>query len=313
MGRFALGPMSGITDLAFRLTAKEFDCSLVYAPLVSAKALIRGNRKTFDLLRSEPREKPVAVQIFGGNPDDMAKAAEILRPYPFDFVDINMGCPAPKVADHAGGSSLLRQPKLAADIVNATAQTAGKPVTVKIRSGWDAQSAHPVELAIMLQEAGAAAIAIHPRTRAQRFTGRADWTVIKKIKESVRIPVIGNGDIKSPEDAKSMIEQTGCDMVMIARAALGNPWIFRRGKFFLEEGILLPEPSPQERIQTLVRHCTILVKYESERRAALKMRKHAGWYIRGLTGAASAREQINKAQTIAGIVSVCQSLEKQVA
>jgi tRNA-dihydrouridine synthase B len=309
-GKFALGPMSGITDLAFRLIAKSFGCSLVYVPLVSAKALVLENKKTYELLRTEPEEKPVGLQIFGDSPDVVAEAAEKVRSYPFDFIDINMGCPAPKVAGHAGGSSLLREPKLAAEIVRAATQTAGKPVTAKIRSGWDAESRKPVELAALLEEAGASAIAVHPRTRKQGFSGRADWNVITQIKQAVRIPVIGNGDVASPEDAKRMLDETGCDLVMIARAALGNPWIFKRGRIFLETGALAPLPSPQERLQTLVDHCTILANHEGERRAVLKMRKHAGWYIKGLQNAASARERINKALTVAGIVRISNDLER---
>jgi tRNA-dihydrouridine synthase B len=309
-GKLALGPMSGTTDLAFRLVAKSFGCSLLYVPLVSAKALVQGNKKTYDLLRSEPEEKPVGLQIFGDSPDVVAEAVEKVRSYPFDFIDINMGCPAPKVADHAGGSSLLRKPKLAAAIVRSAAQTAGKPVTAKIRSGWDAKSINAVELAALLQEAGASAIAIHPRTRKQRFSGQSDWSIIAQVKQTVRIPVIGNGDVASPEDAKRMLDETGCDIVMIARAALGNPWIFKRTKTFLETGTLAPPPSPQERLQTLVDHCTILANYEGERRAVLKMRKHAGWYVKGLQNAASARDRINKAITVAEIVRICNDLEQ---
>ncbi|RJP18153.1 MAG: tRNA dihydrouridine synthase DusB [Candidatus Abyssobacteria bacterium SURF_5] len=311
IGKLVLGPMSGITDLAFRLVSKSFGCSLGYVPLVSAKALVLGSRKTFELLETDPAEKPVAVQLFGGEPDVIGRAVEILKPYPFDLVDINMGCPAPKVAGHAGGSSLLRDPGLAAEIVRAAVQAAGKPVTAKIRSGWDERSTNAVEIALMLQEAGASAIVVHPRTKAQRFTGRANWNIIRQVKQAVRIPVVGNGDVSSPEDAKRMLEQTGCDLVMVARAARGNPWIFQRGNYFLQEGKTLPQPSPHVRVQTLIRHCTILAQYEGERTAALKMRKHAGWYIKGLQNAASARERINKAQTTGEIILICRDLEHQ--
>lgn len=310
-GRLVLGPMSGITDLAFRLIVKSFGASLVYVPLISAKALVVGSKKTYDLLQTDPADKPVAVQIFGGDPDVIARAAEILKPYPFDFVDINMGCPAPKVAGHAGGSSLLRNPRLAVEVVEAAVQTAGKPVTVKIRSGWDHQSINAVELSQMLESAGASAVAVHPRTRTQRYAGRSDWNIIAQVKRALRIPVIGSGDVASPEDAKQLVDSTGCDLVMIARAARGNPWIFQRGKFFLEQNVLPPEPSPTERLHTLIEHCTFLDRYESKRTAALLMRKHAGWYIKGLQNAASARERINKADSIAEIIRICRDLEQQ--
>jgi tRNA-dihydrouridine synthase B len=301
--------MSGITDLACRLIAKSLDCSLVYAPLVSAKALVLGNRRTLDLLRSEPAERPVGVQIFGGEPETIGRAAEILRPYPFDFIDINMGCPAPKVAGHAGGASLMRDPKLAADIMKAAVRSAGKPVTAKIRAGWDEQSVNAIEISARLEEAGASAIAIHPRTMAQGFAARADWNLIKQVKQALKIPVIGNGDVESPEDAARMFELTGCDLIMIGRAARGNPWIFKRGNFFLQRRQLLPEPSPWEKVQILIKHCTLLARYEDEHRAALKMRKHAGWYIKGLKNAANAREKINMAQTASEIVRICYEYE----
>jgi tRNA-dihydrouridine synthase B len=303
--------MSGITDLAFRLIAKSFECSLLYVPLVSAKALVLGNQKTYDLLQTDPAEKPVGIQIFGGDPDVIAEASARLQSIPFDFVDINMGCPAPKIADHAGGCSLLRDPKLAAAVVRAAVKEAGKPVTAKIRSGWDERSVNAVQLAQTLQDAGASAIELHPRTKTQRFTGRADWDLIARVKQAVTIPVIGNGDVSSPEDVKRMLEHTQCDLVMIARAARGNPWIFRRSNFLLQHGALPPEPTPHEKIHTLINHCTILAAYEGERRAALKMRKHAGWYIRGLQNAASARESINKAQTTAEIVQICHEMEQR--
>jgi len=301
--------MSGITDLPFRLVAKTFGASLVYVPLISAKALVLGSKKTFNLLKTDTAEKPVAVQIFGGDPNTIAKAAEILRPYPFDLLDINMGCPAPKVAGHAGGSSLLRAPELAAKVAEAATRTAGKPVTAKIRSGWDERSVNAVELALALEAAGVAALAVHPRTKTQRYSGRSDWSVIRQVKQAVRIPVIGSGDVASPEDAKQMLEATGCDMVMIARAARGNPWIFRRGNVFLEQNELPPEPSPCERLQTLINHCTIMARHENEHSAALMMRKHAGWYIKGLQNAASARDQVNKAASLAEIIRICYELE----
>lgn len=306
-----LAPMSGITDAAFRLIAKRHGAGLVYVPLISAKALCLGSKKTLDLLRSHPAEKPLAVQVFGGEPETIARAVEALEAFPFDIVDINMGCPAPKVASHAGGSSLMRDPTLAAEIVRAAVGATRRPVTVKMRAGWDETSINAHEVARAVEDAGASAVALHPRTRAQAFSGEADWELLARVKRSVDIPVIGNGDVRSPEDARRMLRQTGCDFVMIARAARGNPWIFRRTLHFLEHDSLLPEPTPEQKLQTLVEHCTLLSSCEDERRAALKMRKHAGWYIKGLRNAAIARECINRAQTIAEIIRICQEFERE--
>ncbi len=309
-GVLVLGPMSGITDIAFRLVSKSFGIALGYIPLISAKALSLRSRKTLDLLISDPAERPVAIQIFGGDPETIADAVKVLNAYPVDIVDINMGCPVPKVAGHAGGASLLRDPARAAEIVRAAVEVTDKPVTVKIRSGWDATSINAIEMAGLLEEAGASAITLHPRTKTQGFGGRADWNLIAETKKSVNIPVVGNGDVCSPLDVKKMLDQTRCDFVMVARAARGNPWIFSRTLTFLEQGILSPEPSPAEKVHTLVRHCTLLATYEGERKAALKMRKHAGWYIKGLKNAAIARGKINRAETIREIIEICEGLEK---
>jgi tRNA-dihydrouridine synthase B len=302
--------MSGITDLACRLVAKSFGASIVYVPLISARALCLGSRKTFDLLISEPAEKPVAVQIFAGDPVSIAGAVDTLREYAFDLIDINMGCPMPKVAGNSGGASLMRDVKLATEIIRAAVEAADVPVTAKIRSGWDAGCINAPEFAASLEDAGAAAVAVHPRTKAQRFTGRADWSLIGETKRSVNIPVIGSGDVSSPEDAKRMLEETGCDLVMIGRAARGNPWIFDRALKFLHTGDLQPPPSPIERLRTLVEHCTLAAKYDNDRRAALRMRKHAGWYVKGLKNAAATRQKINRAESIDRIVEICQMAEK---
>lgn len=309
-GVLVLAPMSGITDIAFRLISKPFGVALGYIPLISAKALSLGSEKTLRLLVSDPAERPVAAQIFGDDTETIAGAVNVLNAYPIDIIDINMGCPVPKVAGHAGGASLLRDPVRAADIVRAAVEATDKPVTVKIRSGWDADSINAVEMACLLEGAGASAIVLHPRTKTQGFAGRADWGLIAETKKSVTIPVIGNGDICSPLDARKMLEQTGCDFVMVARAARGNPWIFSRTLKLLEQGALPPEPSPAEKVHTLVRHCTLLAKYEGERNAARKMRKHAGWYIKGLKNAAIARGKINRAETVREVIEICQELEK---
>ncbi|GAB4337516.1 MAG: tRNA dihydrouridine synthase DusB [Candidatus Abyssubacteria bacterium] len=307
-GPVVLGPMSGITDLAFRLIAKTHGAALVYVPLISAKALCLGSKKTFDLLASDPSEKPVAVQIFGGAPETIASAVRILEDFPFDIIDINMGCPVPKVARNAGGAMLLRDPELAAEIVAAAVGETDRPVTVKLRSGWDGHSITALEIAARAERAGAAAVTLHPRTKTQGFSGEADWALIAEMKKGLRIPVIGNGDVRTPEDASAMLRQTGCDFVMIARAARGNPWVFSRTLSLLQTGALPPEPSAGEKLQTMVDQCTLLAQREDEHRAALKMRKHAGWYLKGLKNAGIAREKINHAKTAGEIVDICRAL-----
>jgi len=310
-GPVLLAPMAGITDIAFRLVAKSFGAALVYIPLVSAKALCLGNRRTLDLLITDPGERPVAVQIFAADPDVIAGAVRVLNAYPIDIVDINMGCPVPKVAGHAGGASLMRDPHLAAEIVKAAVGETDRPVTVKLRAGWDAHSINAPEMALEMEEAGASAIALHPRTRSQGFTGRADWSLIAKTKQCVSVPVIGSGDVCTPEDTKRMLEETHCDFVMVGRGARGNPWIISRSLALLKHDELPPEPFPEERLQNLTWHCTLLAGYIGERRAAMKMRKHAGWYIKGLKNAAITRQKINQAQTVAEIIELCRALEKE--
>jgi tRNA-dihydrouridine synthase B len=303
--------MSGITDLPFRLVAKSFGAALGYIPLISARALCLKNKKTYNLLKSDPAERPVAIQIFGGNPETIAGAIEILEDFPIDIIDINMGCPVPKVTKSGGGVLLMRDVKLAGEIVRAAVTAAKVPVTVKMRAGWDADSINAVELARVVEGAGASAVALHPRTKVQAFTGKADWSLIAEIKNNVNIPVIGSGDINSPEDAKNMLGQTGCDFVMIGRAARGNPWIFRRTLRLLQDNILPPEPSPGERLQILTLHCTLSDKFERNPRAALTMRKHAGWYIKGLKNAAIARKNVNRATSVDEIIGICRALETE--
>jgi len=308
-GPVVLAPMAGITDIAFRLIAKSFGAALVYIPLISAKALCLQSRKTFDLLVSDPAERPVAVQIFGSDPGTITEAVGILNAYSVDIVDINMGCPVPKVAGNAGGAALMRDPALAVKIVRAAVEATDMPITVKLRAGWDKNSINAPKLARLVEEAGASAIALHPRTKAQGFSGVADWKLIAETKEGVGVPVIGSGDVRSPEDAARMIEQTGCDLVMVARAARGNPWVLSRASALLQHDTKLPEPSPVERLRVLTKQCTLLAKYEDERRAALKMRKHAAWYIKGLKNAAIAREKVNHARSLDEIVDICHALE----
>ncbi|MDD4169874.1 MAG: tRNA dihydrouridine synthase DusB [Desulfotomaculaceae bacterium] len=289
-------PMAGITDKAFRILAREAGCGLVCTEMVSDQALLYGNPKTCSILNLSGEAGPVSVQIFGSNPDYMARAAEIAESRGADIIDINMGCPTPKIVKNGEGAALMREPERAVRIVREVAGRVNVPVTVKMRKGWDEKSINAVELARLMVDAGAVTLTVHGRTRSQFYSGKADWKIIAAVKEAVGVPVIGNGDIWHPADALSMMELTGCDGVMIGRAALGNPWIFKSTLYFLKTGENLPDPSPEERIEMALRHLRLLVEYKGEQVAAREMRKHAAWYTRGLPGAARIRNMINKAE-----------------
>jgi GTP-binding protein HflX len=304
-----LAPMAGVTDLAYRLLAKEMGCALVYTEMISDKALVFNNERTFEMLRVSERERPVAVQLFGSDPETMAKAAVIVqervRP---EIIDINMGCPTPKIVKNGEGAALMRNVPLARDIVAAVVGSSRVPVTVKMRKGWDGDHVNAVELALAVEEAGAAAVAVHGRTRDQFYSGAADWGVIREVKEAVGIPVIGNGDVRSADDAARMLGETGCDAVMIGRAALGNPWIFKEVATFLATGERLAPPSLAERIAMAIRHLDIMIGLFGERSAVLQMRKHAAWYIRGARSAAQARARVNAARTRSEMVEALMSV-----
>ena len=288
-------PMAGISDKAYRLLAREAGCSLVYTEMVSDQALLYGNPKTCAMLDLSGEGRPLSVQLFGSNPGYMAEAAVIAQERGADIIDINMGCPTPKIVRNGEGSALMRQPDLAATIVREVIARVKTPVTVKMRKGWDENSVNAVELAQMLEAEGVAGFAVHGRTRGQFFSGTADWEIIAAVKKAVQVPVLGNGDIRSPQDARRMLEQTGCDGVMIGRAALGNPWIFAATVHFLRTGDLLPEVTPEERWQVTKRHLRLLSSYKGERIAVREMRKHAAWYTKSMRNAARVRELINKA------------------
>ena len=290
-------PMAGITDKAYRLLAKEAGCGLVCTEMVSDQALLYGNPKTCSLLDSSGEKGPVSVQIFGSNSEYMARAAEIVESRGTVLIDLNMGCPTPKIVKNGEGSALMRDPEKAAGIVSSVVSRVKVPVTVKMRKGWSEDNVNAVELARLVTGAGAAALTVHGRTRSQFYAGKADWGIIAAVKRAVRVPVIGNGDIWAPPDAMAMIEQTGCDGVMIGRAALGNPWIFTRTVHYLKTGELLPGPTSEERIATALRHLDLLVRFKGEKVAVWEMRKHAAWYTRGLRNSARLRESINKAQS----------------
>lgn len=294
----ALGPMAGVTDLPFRKLCKEMGCGLMYTEMVSAKAILYNNKNTDELLRVDENERPIAVQLFGSDPDIMAEMAARIEEGPYDFIDINMGCPVPKIVGNGEGSALMKNPKLAGDIVATMVKKCKKPITVKIRKGFDDENINAPEFAKVLEANGASAVAVHGRTREQYYTGNADWDIISKVKAAVNIPVIGNGDITTPVDAKKMIEQTGCDGVMIGRAARGNPWIFKEVSHYLATGELIERPTLDEVRKMILRHARMLVEYKGNFIGIREMRKHVSWYISGYPHSAAIRNQVNMVESI---------------
>ena len=299
-----LSPMAGVTDLPFRLICKEKGCGMLYTEMINAKALCYDDENTKKMLKIEEQEHPIAVQIFGSDPEYMGKAAAIMNQYPNEILDINMGCPAPKVVKNGDGSALMRNPKLAAQVLSAVVKNSEKPVTLKIRKGWDDDSVNAVEIAKIAQECGISALAIHGRTREQFYSGKADWDIIAEIKQSIDIPVIGNGDVFEVEDAVNMLEKTKCDAIMIGRGAQGNPWIFKRINHYMKTGEILPEPTLEEKITTAIKHMNLAVAEHGEYVAVREMRKHIGWYLKGLKNSARYRDQINKITDYKEVISM---------
>lgn len=292
-----LAPMAGVTDMSFRLLCKKEGAGLTYTEMVSAKGIFYKDKKTKDLLEIGEIEKPCAVQIFGSDPDIMAETAAGLSELDIDIIDINSGCPTPKIVKNGEGSALMQNPKLIGEIVKKVSSASKKPVTIKFRKGWDEASVNAVEVAKIVEANGAAAVTVHGRTREQFYSGKADWSIIKKVKEAVSIPVIGNGDIFAPQDAKAMFEYTGCDGIMIGRGAQGNPWIFKRVLAYLETGELLPEPTVDEKIDKIFEHFELMINLKGESLAVKEMRKHIAWYIKGMKRSAKIKESVNKMGT----------------
>lgn len=292
-----LGPMAGVTDLPFRLLCKEQGAGLLCMEMVSAKGIMYNNKNTKFLLTIDERERPVSLQLFGSDPDIISEQAKRIEELPFDILDINMGCPVPKIVNNGDGSALMKNPLLAGEIIEKTARAIQKSVTVKIRKGFDEEHINAVEMAHIAQESGAAAIAVHGRTREQYYSGKADWEIIRKVKEAVKIPVIGNGDVWTPQDAIDMRKQTGCDGVMIGRGAQGNPWIFKQILHYEQTGELLEKPSPQEVTEMILRHAKMQMEFKGEYTGMREIRKHAAWYTAGYKNSAKLRGKINETET----------------
>lgn len=296
--RLILAPMAGVTDLPFRLLCKEQGCGLLYTEMVSAKAIQYKNKNTFSLLEMEPKERPVALQLFGSDAEIMSETVKQLEEGPYDIFDINMGCPVPKVVNNQEGSALMKNPKLAGKIVKAMAEAVKKPVTVKIRKGFDKEHINAVEMAKVLEDAGAAAIAVHGRTREEYYSGTADWEIIRQVKDAVSIPVIGNGDIVSPEKAKEILETTKCDAIMIGRGVRGNPWLFQQISEYLETGHYQEKPSAVQVRDMVLKHTRLQLNYKGEYIGIREMRKHVAWYTAGYPYSAALRNKVNAIETI---------------
>lgn len=294
----ALGPMAGVTDLPYRVLCKEMGCELLYTEMVSAKAIYYKNKNTKPLLEVGKTEHPIAVQLFGSDPKLIAEMAKQLEEGPYDIFDVNMGCPVPKVVNNGEGSALMKNPKLAAEILTELVKAVKKPVTVKFRKGFTESTVNAVEFAKAAEVSGVSAIAVHGRTREQYYSGKADWEIIRQVKEAVSIPVIGNGDIVCAADAKRMMEETGCDGIMVARAARGNPWIFREIKQFLETGTVPERPSWEEVIQMILRHGQMQIEFSGEYMGIRQMRKHVAWYTAGMPHSAAIRRASNEIESL---------------
>ena len=299
-----LAPMAGVTDLPFRVLCREQGAGCVVTEMVSAKAVLYNNKNTRELLQIDPAERPAAVQLFGSEPDIMAEIAARLEEGPYGYIDVNMGCPVPKIVNNGEGSALMKNPERAKEVLTAMVKAVKKPVTVKFRKGFNDLSVNAVEFAKMAESCGVAAVAVHGRSREQYYSGKADWDIIRQVKEAVRIPVIGNGDIFTPEDAGRMLKETGCDGIMVARGAKGNPWLFGRINHYLDTGEVLPGPSMAEIKAMILRHGRMLVQFKGEGVAMREMRGHMAWYTKGMPHSATLRNEINQVETLEGFVEL---------
>ncbi len=294
---YILAPMAGVTDLPFRLLCKEQGAGLLCMEMISAKAIQYNNKNTKALLEIHPEEEPVSLQLFGSEPDVISEIAKRIEELPFAILDINMGCPVPKIVRNGEGSALMNQPKLVHEIVSKTVKAIQKPVTVKIRKGFNEESINAVEIAKIIEDAGAAAVAVHGRTREQYYSGKADWDIIRQVKEAVSIPVIGNGDVVSGESALAMMRETGCDGVMIGRGAQGNPWVFSELVEYEKTGVMPARPSNEELKEMMLRHARLQIQYKGEYLGIREMRKHVSWYTSGLKNSAKLRGEINAVES----------------
>ncbi len=298
-----LAPMAGVTDLPFRILCREMGAGMVCMEMVSAKAISYNNKNTVELLRVEESERPASLQLFGSEPELIGEVVSRIDGRNYDVLDFNMGCPVPKVVNNGEGSALMKDPDLAFRIMEQLVKNSTKPVTVKFRKGFDSEHVNAVEIAKAAEAAGVSAVAVHGRTRAQYYSGEADWDIIRQVKEAVSIPVIGNGDVTSPQKAKALTDQTGCDGIMIGRGAEGNPWIFKQVVHYLETGEELPSPSPKEKKALAIRHAELMLKYKGEYVAIQEMRKHLAWYTAGMPNSSKFRGRINSMNTMEELLS----------
>ena len=305
---YILAPMAGVTDLPFRLLCKEQGAGLLCMEMISAKALQYKNKNTKVLLAIHPQEYPVSLQLFGSDPKIISEQAKRIEDLPFQILDINMGCPVPKVVKNGEGSALMKNPKLVFEIVSQLVKAIEKPVTVKIRKGFDDDHINAVEIAKIAEEAGASAVAVHGRTREQYYSGEADWDIIRQVKEAVSIPVIGNGDVTTPEKAEELVQTTGCDGIMIARGAQGNPWIFSEMIGKEKNGVTPPRPDKEAIRNMILRHSKLQIQYRGEFAGMREMRKHVAWYTKGLTGAADLRRRVNETETLDELMMLLEEL-----
>ena len=307
-----LAPMAGVTDRAYRQIVKEFGVDLLVSEMVSAKGICYGSERTLDLLDFGEEERPIALQIFGSEPETMAQGAIAVAKLRPDFIDINMGCPTPKIVKNNDGAALMKDPELARQVVSAVVEAVDVPVSVKIRLGWDSDHINAVEVALQVEAAGAAFVTVHGRTREQFYRGQADYAEIARVKQALSIPVLGNGDVDSPQQAQRLLEETGCDGLLVGRAARGNPWLFRRIKHYLETGELLPEPTLSDKLEMIRTHGRLAAKYKGEAVAMKELRKHIGWYLKGAPHIAALRPRLNQVAALADLDEILQEYATQV-